>query len=84
MILEGVASVALTVDAKGFFSYILDAKGLEKQAGAKKLRGEHVISYLSRRFLMNLVTRSLCNDDPVTKFVLKSRYQAETLRLITS
>jgi len=24
---------------KDFFSYILDAKGLEKQAGAKKLRG---------------------------------------------
>ena len=74
MILEGVASVALTVDAKG----------LEKQAGAKKLRGEHVISYLSRRLLMNLVTGSLWNDDPVTKYVQKSRYQAETLRLITS
>jgi len=45
---------------KDFFSYILDAKGLEKQAGAKKLRGEHVISYLSRRLLMNLVTGSSC------------------------
>jgi len=40
MIHEGVASMALTVDAKGiFFSYSLDAKGLEKQTGAKKLRG---------------------------------------------